>query len=157
MTAWVAGGATEVSNTKNPDQLVVFVFNPPLGVSAGDTVQFTLKATLSRNTARTDIPVRFASLLDMDPLGRTLPIAAALWLLGIGLLAVPGGLRQRVLLLAALMTLLACTQIGCGNDNSGFAVLGSSEQQVQAGGVVTTNAHGTVSVEGYRLPLARSD
>jgi hypothetical protein len=56
------------------------------------------------------------------------------------------------LAIAALITILAFSEIGGGGDSSG--VVSSSQQQVPAGGVATTNAYGTVSVQGLAATMS---
>jgi hypothetical protein len=53
---------------------------------------------------------------------------------------------------AALIMLLAFSQIGCGGDSSG--VVSTSQQQVPAGGVATTNANGEVGVQGLPATIS---
>jgi hypothetical protein len=130
----------------------IFTFNPLLSIPAGGVAQFTLDARLSRNAAQADTAGRYAGLLPGGGSHSKLPMGASLGLLVIGLLVIPTGRRRRAIVIAALITMLAFSQIGCGGDSSG--VVNSSQQQVPAGGVATTNAYGTVSVQG--LPATMS-
>ena len=152
MSGSVNGAASQTAVTGTLGSRTIFTFNPPLSIPAGGVAQFTLDATLSRNAAQADTAGRYAGLLPGGGSRSTLPMGASLGLLGIGLLAIPTGRRRRALVIAALITMLAFSQIGCGGDSSG--VVNSSQQQVPAGGVATTNAHGTVRVQG--LPATMS-
>ena len=152
MSGSVNGAATQTAFTGTLGSSTVFTFNPPLSIPAGAVAQFTLNATLSRNAAQSDTLGRYGGLLPGGGSRSTLPMGATLGLMGIGLLAIPTGRRRRALVIAALITMLAFSQIGCGGDSSGVA--SSSQQQVPAGGVATTNAHGAVRVQG--LPATMS-
>jgi hypothetical protein len=58
--------------------------------------------------------------------------------------------HRRALVIAALITAVFC-QPGCGGSSR---VMSSSQQQVPAGGVATTNSYGAVRVQG--LPASMS-
>jgi hypothetical protein len=154
MSGSVNGAATPTAFTGTLGSSTVFTFNPPLSIPAGAVAQFTLNATLSRNAAQADTPGRYAGLLPGGGSRSTLPMGATLGLLGIGLLAIPAGRRRRALVIAGLIMLLAFSQISCGGDSSGIVVPNSSQQQVPAGSVAATNAHGAVRVQG--LPAIMS-
>jgi subtilase family serine protease len=135
----------------------VFTFNPPLSLPASAVAQFTLNATLAPRVARFDTPVGYASRLPAGGSRRGLPTGAPLGFLGIGLLGMPADRRRRILALGALIVLLVASSIGCngsGSSSSNPTVLNSSQQQVPAGGVSTTNAQGGVAVQG--LPATMS-
>jgi subtilase family serine protease len=145
MSGSVNGGASQTAVTGNLGSSRGFTFSPPLSLPAGDVAQFTLDATLSPNAARAETSGRYAGLPPGGGSRSHLPIGATLGLLGIGLLAIPAGRRRRALVIAALITAVFC-QPGCGGDSS--RAMSSSQQQVPAGGVVTTNSYGAVRVQG---------
>jgi subtilase family serine protease len=153
MSGSVNGAAAQTAVTGAQGSSTEFTFNPPLSLPAGAVAQCTLSATLSRNAARADTPIEYASLPPGGKPRSTLPMSATLGLLGIGLLAMLADRRPRTLVIAALVILLASNIIDCGGG-SGTVVLDSSQQQVPAGGVVGTGAQGAVGVNG--LPATMS-
>ena len=155
MSGSVNSAAAQTAFTGTLGSSTVFTFNPPLSLPASAVAQFTLKATLALNAARSDTPVRYASRLPAGGSRHALPMGAPLGMLGIGLLAMPADRRRRALVIAGLIIMVASSEIGCnGSSSTPATVLNSSQQQVPADGVSTTNAQGAVVVQG--LPATMS-
>ncbi len=94
-----------------------------------------------------------------------LPLSAAMSLLGFALMVLPGGRRRRLLIVVVFMLALAATQVGCGSNGNNLQVgcgsngnnlqiLGTSQQQVPAGGIIVNSGVHPVGVSGLPASLS---
>jgi len=155
LSASVDGGSGLLAATGPLGDTVTFVFpGPGLTVPAGGAAVLTLTAGMSGASQVAGRLGRPGSTIFGGGRGAG-QLAAVLGLIGLGLVLVPGGSRRRIRLFSAMFLLIAATQVGCGGDNNGVAVLGTSVQSVPACGVGVSSANGAVGVTGLPATLGQ--
>jgi len=153
LSASVNGGAGQDALSGPLGATTTFTFTPPLKIPVGGGVMLTLSASMV-GTSRIGGRFSLAGLM-MPGGGRGAgSLAGVLGLLNLAFILMPEGNRRRIRLTAAILLLMAATQVGCGGSSKGIAVIGSSEQSVPFGGVAVSNVNGPVSVEGLPATLS---
>jgi hypothetical protein len=114
-------GNTTSTSTVVPATSTTFAFNPPVTIPLGQSVTYSLAATITTtpNITRRELPVAYASIF---PFGRSRGsnvFAGALALLCAFAMLTAGSRRRRLIFAAALVLLLAGAETGCDNGSIG--------------------------------------
>jgi subtilase family serine protease len=147
LSAAVNGGTAQDATSGTIGSTTTFTFNPALSIPVDGSAVFTLSATLG-GSARAEGTIRFAGVMAVPGGWRGgMPLALALCLTGLAMLAVKRS-RRRMLFGALALLLIAAAQAGCGGGSRGGGVTGKSQQTVADGGIAVSTSGGAVIVQG---------
>ncbi len=125
LTATV-GASSQTVTVSPPSSSTVFNFSPTLSVPGGSSVTFSLSATISMTPAmierRSVVYAAMLAIPDGDGGGAS-PLGMVLMLLGLGLITARPATRRRTVVLLALLTMLAASQVGCGGGGGGVTLV----------------------------------
>jgi hypothetical protein len=152
LTLSAAGQSTTVAP---PSAHTIFTF-APIALPAGGSITFALSADIAGGMAMAGGQMVYAGqaavVTRVLENRAELPVLAALFLIGLGLLWAPAPQRRRIALAAMLAIALAVSELGCGGGGQGGARPGS----VQTAGSVSASysSGGAVGVSGLPATLS---
>ncbi len=127
----------------------VFTFNPAIALANNATANFNLAMTLAGSGASNDSSARvaYASIMpeSKSKTGGTMPLVAALMLIGLGLTVWPANKRAKIALAALAVVIMAATLGGCSGGGGGGGGSTSTSSSVFVATAVATGNGGALS------------